>query len=259
MEEALKHSSKLPLSVIILAHQADERLAAALESAQFAQDVLVVVNTSEDLISPLRTRYSFQMIDWKEPITDFSHVRNTALQQAQHDWVLFLDSDEVVKTDSVSEIAAKLKNPTAAGYGIRRSDIFHGRQLDYGEAGQQLLVRMGQRDTLQFTGSVHEVAQVNGPIEHTSIELLHHSHPSISEFISKVSRYSYQVAQERTSTFPRLLFELLFFPPGKFLYALCIQGGIADGWHGIVYAFCMSLHSLLVRVYQYEKLFVSKS
>jgi glycosyltransferase involved in cell wall biosynthesis len=259
MEEALKQSSKLPLSVIILAHQADERLAAALESVQFAQDVLVVVNTSEDLVSPLRTHYSFQMLPWNTPITDFSHVRNTALKQAQHDWVLFLDSDEVVKVDSVSEIAARLQNPTAAAYGVRRSDIFHGRQLDYGEAGQQLLVRMGHKDKMQFTGTVHEVAQIDGAMEPTSIEILHHSHPSISEFISKVSRYSYQVAQERTTTFPRLLFEILFFPPGKFLYGLFIQGGIADGWHGIVYAFCMSLHSLLVRVYQYEKLFVSKS
>jgi hypothetical protein len=110
---------------------------------------------------------------------------------------------------------------------------------------------------MSFTGNVHETAQVSGKMLESNIELLHYSHPTISDFIGKVSIYAEQVAAERTCTWPQLLIELLFFPPAKFFHGYILQGGSQDGWHGLVYAACMSLHSLIVRIYLYEKTFAT--
>lgn len=260
--------TKLPLTIIILTHRSDERFEKALESAQFADDVLVIANNIEEAVQTFHSSYSFQIMALNEPITDFSFVRNEALKHAKHDWVLFLDSDEVVKAESVPEIERLITTQGALGYGVRRSDVFLGKQLEYGEAGNQLLLRLGKKDSMKFSGTVHEVADIAGRVAPSSIQILHYSHPSIAAFISKIAVYAQQVASERSvkmqsskksPSFFKLLFELFVFPPAKFLYGLLIQGGIADGWRGFVYAACMSLHSLLVRIYLYEKLFISKN
>lgn len=254
--------NQTPLTIIILTHRSDERLEQAIASAQFANDVLVIANRIEHEVQSLRSKYTFQIMPWDQPITDFSQVRNEAMKHAKHDWVLFLDSDEVISPQSIPEIQRLIAENHALGYGVRRSDVFLGKQLEYGEAGNQLILRLGRKESMKFSGKVHEVADVAGKVAPSSISLLHYSHPSISEFISKVSQYAQQVASERMNqpiTFSKLLFELLVYPPAKFLYSLLIQGGIADGWHGVVYAACMSLHSILVRVYLYEKVFITKS
>ncbi len=250
---------KLPLTVIILTDRSDERFAKAVASSQFAHEVLIISNRIDQDLQQLHPSYSFKVEEWPEVITDFSHVRNAALKLASQDWVLFLDSDEEVADHSVSEIEKFITEGAVDGVAVRRSDIFHGKQLEYGEAGSQLLLRLGKKNSLKFTGAVHEVATVSGQTVPSLIEIYHHSHPSIHEFIAKIAVYSKQVAENRQQiSFLQLLLELLLFPPGKFVYALFIQGGIIDGWHGVVYAVCMSLHSLLVRVYLYEKLFIKK-
>lgn len=250
---------KLPLTIIILTNRVDERFTKALESSQFAADVLVVTDGVEAAVAPLRTQYTFQIVPLDEPLTDFSKVRNAALRYAQEDWVFFLDSDEVISPQSISEITRLITTPSAAGYGVLRSDIFLGKELEYGEAGNQQLVRLGKKEALKFSGMVHEVADVAGLVRASSVKILHYSHPSISEFITKVARYAEQVATERARqpiSFGKLVAELLFYPPAKFLHGLLLRGGIADGWQGVVYAACMSLHSLLVRIYLYEKIFL---
>lgn len=250
--------TKLALTIIILTNRADERFAATLANAQFADEVLVIDNKSGNDWSALKEKHSFHVIDHHEPITNFSQVRNNSLKHVSHHWVLFLDSDETVAEHSIPVISEIIQKNTSDGIIARRSDVFYGEKLEYGEAGNQPIIRMGKRNTIHFTGAVHEVAQINGHLAHAEVEILHYSHPSISEFIAKVSQYSHQVAQEKQSTWLQLLFELLLYPPAKFLYGYCIQGGYQDGWRGLVYAACMSLHSLIVRIYTYEKTFLTR-
>lgn len=249
----------LPLTAIILTDRSDQVFENALKSVQFADDVLVIANKVADDVSKLRSQYTFQMIPWDKPITDFAAVRNFALSQAHHDWVLFLDSDEIVKKESVREIEELITNPTAVGYGVRRSDVFYGKQLEYGEAGNQLVLRLGLKEHMKFTGAVHEVADVAGKVEASTVQILHYSHTSISEFIRTIDTYTQLVVVKPGTSFWQVLFELVVYPPAKFVYSLVILGGVADGWHGVVYATCMSFHSLLVRIYRYEKLFVSRT
>lgn len=243
----------LPITVIMLVHRNDENLKKALESARFASEIIVVDNRSgvewqqfSDL--PLK------ILSEKEHITDFSKVRNKAAKEANNEWIFFLDSDEEIIQPIIPKLAAILASPTAAGAVVFRSDVFHGKKLSFGEAGHQQLLRIGKKNNIHFSGKVHEVASVNGELLYSRIELQHHAHPSISEFIMDVSGYAQVVAATKTTTFGNNLLEMLIFPLAKCMYSLFIQGGIADGWRGVVYAACMSLHSLLVRIYRYELL-----
>lgn len=247
---------QLPLTIIILTNRTDACFEQALASAQVAQEVIVVDNNSANNWELLKGTYHFITIPYPDSLTDFSYVRNMALDAASNDWVLFLDSDETLSDKSLPELAMIIDENKVDGVVVQRSDVFYGKKLEYGEAGNQPLVRMGKKAGIRFVGKVHEKAEVHGIIHISRIEILHYSHPTISEFISKVSHYAEDVARERAEqpiSWGMFLLQLLLFPPAKFFDNLIIKGGSQDGWQGVVYAACMSLHSLLVRIYLYEK------
>lgn len=241
----------IPLTVIVLAHRAGKKLENALASVSFANEIIVIDNNSGADWKALAKSLPLVVKTNAAAITNFSAVRNTALSQASNDWVLFLDSDEEVASPAVPKLAALLTSNANGGV-VTRSDVFHGKKLEYGEAGNQQIIRLGKKDTIMFNGAVHEVATVTGELSYTGIEILHYSHDSIKEFIADVSHYAFIAAQQKTTSFNQNLLEMVTFPVGKLLYGLFIQGGIIDGWPGITYAYCMSLHSLLVRMYRYE-------
>jgi hypothetical protein len=241
----------LPLTAIILAHKPGKKLENALASVSFANEVIIIDNNSGVDWTSLSKTYPLTVIANNSPITDFSAVRNSAISEASNDWVLFLDSDEEVVAPAVPKIAVLLTSNAKGGV-VTRSDVFHGKKLEYGEAGNQQIIRLGKKGSIQFSGAVHEVASITGELSYTGIEILHHSHDSIKEFIADVSHYAFIAAQQKSTSFNQNLLEMLTYPIGKLLYGLFIQGGIIDGLPGVTYAYCMSLHSLLVRMFRYE-------
>jgi glycosyltransferase involved in cell wall biosynthesis len=246
-------STSTNLSVIILAHRVDQRLEDAIKSVQFANEVLVVNNTRTESLSDLQEQYRFTLLPWSEPISDWSTVRNSAINHAAQDWVLFLDSDEVISVESVPQVQSLIENNFFDGALIKRSDVFHGRKLNYGEAGNQPLVRIGKKNKMSFSRPVHEEAHIKGLLSTTDIEILHHSHLSITDFFQTVCRYARMEARYRFDNGQKLFLPTMaLFPLGKFLLNYFGKLGFLDGWQGLVYAFMMSLHSICVRVYQYE-------
>lgn len=247
--------NKLPLTIIILTNRSDARFMAALKSAQVANEVLIIDNGTQADWATIRAQYSCIVLERHSEVTDFAQARTDALRHATNEWVFFLDSDEVLTARSIPQLAHIITENSYDGAVVYRSDIFHGHTLEYGEAGNQPIVRIAKKSKLIISGQVHEVLQVNGKIYSSSIQLLHYSHKSISDFIQKITVYAQLAAEKRKLTLPQLLIELIIFPPAKFIYNFILQGGSQDGWHGLVYASCMSLHSLLVRIYTYEKSF----
>ena len=241
------------LSIIILAHRIDGRLEKSLRSAQFASDVIVIDNQSVGDWSELRKQYQFRVIPYSQRIEDWSVVRNQAIQHALHDWVFFLDSDEEIVPASIPAIQTVVKSAFFTGAIARRSDIFYLKQLRYGEAGNIALLRLGKKNHITFNRPVHEEASIDGPISTLDINILHHSHLSIEEFLQKVMLYAQLEAKHRHAQGAKLFIPtMLFFPIGKFLLNYIGKLGFLDGWQGFIYAFLMSLHSLFVLVYQFE-------
>lgn len=190
------------------------------------------------------------------PITDFSKVRNDAIQKATNQYVFFIDSDEVLTSDSLSQIKKIVQEKYYDLVSVVRSDYFLGKKLSYGEAGAIHLVRLGKKDKLRFVRQVHETVEIKPTYKATgsNISLLHYSHPNITQFFSKISHYSHLESKLRkVNSITNLVFELIFFPPFKFLFNFFIKQGYRDGMRGLIYAMLMSLHSLFVRINLVEK------
>lgn len=225
-------STTVNLSIIILSRPNEPLLAQTRKSANFADEILVIE---------------------EEQITNFAQVRNQALTKAKHEWVLFLDSDEVISPDSVNEIKEIVNENRLDGVYLRRQDIFYNKPLRFGEAGRIKLLRMGKKSKMAWNRPVHEVVAIDGLVEESNIRLLHYAHSSIDEFINSVINYAYLEAKYRLDQKMSFSsFQMIFYPPAKFIFNYIIKLGFPDGWRGLCYAMVMSLHSLAVRVFQYE-------
>ncbi len=245
----------LPVTGIILIGQKTTHLKKVIDSLGWVSELILFDNASGYDFSQIidnRPNDRVRTVSRTEPVTDFGAVRQELQSGAEQPWVFFVDSDEVVQVISLLELTKQLENPALQGLSVIRSDVFLGKTLEYGEAGDQPLVRLIRPERTKWQNAVHEVAVVSGQLAVAPIRIAHYSHESVSEFVGQVIEYSKLAAQSRSSTPFKNLMELLFFPPLKLFYGLVIQGGALDGWRGAIYAFCMSLHSLLVRIYWYE-------
>jgi len=115
------------LSVVIISKNEEKFIEDAVQSALFADEVLVLDSGSTDdtcvMAKNLGARVEHQ--DW----LGFGPQKNKAVALAKHDWVFVLDSDERITSDLQTEILQTLKAPTAAGYYVARLNNFFGKYI----------------------------------------------------------------------------------------------------------------------------------
>ena len=234
---------RAPLSVVILAKNENDRLGAALASVAFADEVVVADTGSTDGTADVARLGGarFVPIGWE----GFVASRNRALAEARHDWVLVLDADERVPAALRDEILAALEkdNPAVAGYRMPRLSHYLSRPLRHGTWYPDYKMRLGRRSRgLRAEGGrVHEVMEVDGPVEKLAAPLIHHPYRDLSDALRKASTYAQLGAEDRYDRGARGNGWVLFFRPlFEFFRFLVLRAGFLDGPVGFYVAL---LHS----------------
>ena len=224
------------LSAVILTNKKPEKIKRTLDSVSFADEVILIP-------------------DRKGPVTDFSAARNSGLSKAKNDWVLMVDDDEVVSRELADEIKAAI-NPMSlfSGFYLKRLDKYHSQILHHGETGNTKIIRLGKKSAGHFSRPVHEVWRINGSIGLLKNPLIHERGELVKPFVDRMIRYSpldaKQLSQENK---PFTYWRLLFNPKAKFIQNYFFKLGFLDGYLGLFQAYLMSVQSLTVRVFQWQK------
>jgi len=238
----------LPLTVCIITNQFTAETDQVFKSLlPIAQQILVINTPGEKLTA---TDQRIEIISYPDQEINFSKWRNFAIKKATQQWMLFVDHDEIISKQLLSELPSLIYQQKYDGYRIRRIDYFLGQPLKHGEVGQVYKLRLAKTHRYHFIGSVHEVGQVVGLTQTINLPIYHYPHASIASFLDKISFYSHLSANNTHQTFS--LLKLLLFPIAKFFVNYIIKLGILDGFSGLVYALLMSIHSLSVRIFTYE-------
>jgi glycosyltransferase involved in cell wall biosynthesis len=175
----------------------------------------------------------------------------TRLDQAERarggEWVLFVDSDEVVSSDLAREIQKSLEID-CAGFYLRRVDWLFGKQLRHGETGKVRLLRLAKKNAGTWQRTVHELWHVKGVIGELSRPLDHFPHPDVAQFINDINHYSTINAHYLYKQNVRVpWWHIIAYPKAKFFIDYFWDLGFLDGTAGAVTALMMSFHSFLTR------------
>ncbi|MFI5119502.1 MAG: glycosyltransferase family 2 protein [Thermoanaerobaculia bacterium] len=231
---------RAPLSVVLLVKNEQDRLPEALESVDFAEEIVVAdTGSTDETVRVARLgRARVESIGWE----GFVASRNRALAEARHDWVLVLDADERVSPALRDEILAALErnDPAISGYRMPRFSYFLDRPVRHGTWYPDYKLRLGRRSRgLRAEGGrVHEVMVVDGATEKLATPLIHHTYRDLSDALRKVSTYARLGAADRFDRGARGSVSGLFFRPVvEFFRSLILKAGFLDGFAGFYVAF----------------------
>lgn len=231
-------------SAIILTKNSAQTLLKTLESLDWCNEVLVIDDQSFDDTVTIAKKAGAAVFVHKNN-DDFAAQRNFGLEKAKGEWILFVDSDEVV----TPELAAEIQRARSRdGYYIKRKDFLFGRWLNHGETGRVKLLRLARKGAGKWTRPVHETWDISGKTGELSQPILHYPHPNVAQFIDEINRYSTLNAKYLKSQGIHVSWwHILAYPAAKFFLDYFWYLGFLDGTAGAIVASLMSFHSFLTR------------
>lgn len=247
----------MKLTGVVLCQNAAETLDACLASLAFCDEVIVADDGSTDGSPKIAKKHNARIINLT-PEESFAEKRNQTLNQIKEGWVLFLDADEVLEAKLADEIRRTIELTDSEGFFLQRVDFFLGKQLKHGEAGQMWLLRLARVERGKWVRMVHEIWNITGRTKKLDKGvILHKPHPTVESFLNSINRYTDLEMRERKErgkiSISRIWIQLFIYPTAKFIFNFFIRLGLLDGTQGLIYAYCMSLHSLFVRIKILEK------
>jgi glycosyltransferase involved in cell wall biosynthesis len=258
------------LSVVIITHNEELNLARTLESvkplvADGKGEIIVVDSSSTDRTVEIAKSFGAKVFveEWK----GYAAQKNSAIDKATGDWILSLDADEEVESTLIEELTGHPPNEPMLrkssrewclpmeqasagpanldmlkgrpdGFSIRRKNFFLGRWIKHGGFWPDPKLRLFRRGHGRCEArSVHETIQVRGRV--VAIDrgaLIHHSYPTLSDYIEHMNRYSSLGAEMAVSDGRRgfSLIDIVVRPAATFIYNYFFRLGFLDGREGLL-------------------------
>ncbi len=238
------------ISVVIIAKNAQLTIKNTLKSLKTFSDVVLFLNDTTDNTVEIAKEFDNVNIV-NGDFTGFGPTKNQATLHAKNDWILSLDSDEVLAEDFILNLS-KLSLDESCVYKILRSNYYKKTEVRHCW-GKDEIVRVYNRKLTSFNDNkVHEyVLEKDLKVELLNGEVKHYPYSNITDFIIKLDRYSTLFAQDKKgkkNSSPTKAFFNAWF---SFFKTYFIKRGFLDGYAGLVIAFS----HMATNFYKYIKLY----
>ncbi|HVO79941.1 MAG TPA: glycosyltransferase family 2 protein [Terriglobales bacterium] len=248
----------MTLSVVIITYNEEANIGRTLESVQpllhdprgdpGGDDVIVVDSGSTDRTVDIATSFGARVFveDWK----GYAAQKNCAIERASGRWILSLDADEALSPELVQEIrkaiahqdGLRFKAPSDSpqfvdGFAIPRKNFFMHRWIKHGGFYPDRKVRLFLRGKGRFgMRPVHETAHIDGRSENLHAPIVHHSYPTLSDFLDHMNRYSSLGAEMVVAKGPARfsVINIVLRPWLTFIYNYFFRLGFLDGREGLL-------------------------
>lgn len=247
-----------PISVIITTYNEADNIGKALNSvAGWVSEVLVIDSFSTDDTVQIAQAKGAKVLQRK--YQGPADQKNWAIPQAQYEWILLLDADELATNELKEELVGMIKTPAKISkdaYWIRRNNYFLGQQVRFSGWQGDKVVRFFHRDKARYNElQVHEeiateglnVGILNGRLDHYTFRSLDH-------YLDKTRRYARWSAQDHAKKTKSVgYFQLFTKPFFRFFKHFVLKQGFRDGKVGFIISCVMAWGVFLRYVYMMEE------
>lgn len=233
------------LAVIILTKNEEKNIEAAIESAAFADEILVIDSGSTDKTQELAERHGAKFISHPMDEEGFAGQRNFALTQTDAEWVFYLDADERITQSGRKMIQEVVAQNCQNVYRVERKNIVFGQLMNYGVHRPDYVARLFPRNAVQWYGLVHEGIKTELPVEKLADVLRHYTYTSWCQYFTKFNRYTSLAAEELAKRNKQISNAgIVSHTLGAFFKSYILKKGFLDGFLGFVMSFMSTTYTL---------------
>lgn len=238
----------MTISVNIICFNEERNIRRCLESASWADEIIVVDSLSRDRTVEIAKEYTKGV--FQRAWTGYMDQKNYALSKAQGDWIINLDADEEISGALHEEILVEIARPGAYdGYRIPRRSFYQYRWIKHSGFYPDRQLRLFKREKgLWVGGRVHERVEIRGKVGDLKNDLLHYPYKNtIAGQIQTVNHFSTLLAEDMHESGKRYHLALLLTRPiFKFIEVYFLKLGLLDGLAGFIIA-VTSAYAMFVR------------
>ncbi|MFZ4525924.1 MAG: glycosyltransferase family 2 protein [Chlorobium sp.] len=244
------------ISVTILTNNSEVYLFECLSALQAFSEVVIVDNGSTDNTIAIASGFTNVTLH-EHPFIGFGPMKNIAVDNASNDWILSVDSDEIVTPELAREILG-LKLDSNVVYVVERDNYYHRRLIRGCGWDNDRVERLFNRESTKYDDKlVHEglIMSANLNTELLSGKLKHYTYDNASQLLQKMQHYSTLWAKEyhgrkKASPFKAFLYGLL-----TFFKSYVLKKGWVDGYAGLL----ISISNANGVFYKYIKLYEAET
>lgn len=226
----------MKLVAIVLTKNSGSLLQQCLESLSFADQILVIDDLSTDNTKQIAEACGAKVIT-RAMNGDFGAQRRFAIEASGGEWILFVDSDEVVTPPLADEIRLAVQQEQRA-YAIRRKNQFAHYEISHGSMRSDKVLRLYPKDGLLVEGRVHERVISPYPTSELRHVMLHYPYRDWSAMIHKLDAYTEYLAKQQVEKGKKTSFlsGVLLKPTWAFVKVYLFNRGFLDGKMGLMFA-----------------------
>jgi len=241
----------MKISAVVLASNSEKTIKQTLESLKEFDDVVVYLNNSSDNTKNIAK--SFKNVNLVEgEFKGFGWSKNRACEFAKNDWIIIVDSDEVVDSELLEELKSKKLDKNRV-YILNFKAFYKDIQIKHCGWNNQKIKRVFNKSVTKYNqNSVHEDIITDGlEVEELKGNVEHYSYHSIEEFIDKANHYSTLFAKNNMGKKNSSPLKAVLNGAYSFVKTYFSKQGFRDGYVGLVIAYS----HMVTNFYKYIKLY----
>lgn len=243
------------ISILIPAKNEELYLKECLESALWADEIIVLLNDSTDGSFKITGKYKKVTT-----ITDrggtFASRKNELVKHSSGDWLFFLDADERITPLLKNEILKVLKSPKSGpAFAVPRRNILLGKEMSFGGWSPDYVVRLFRRKTFKkFSGDLHEQPEFTGTLHKLTEPLVHLQPDTLEPAFEKSILWSQIEAKLIFDSHhpPVAWWRVLRMWATTLFDRLIVKQGYQDGVEGFIEAVYQSYHTMIIYLRLWE-------
>jgi glycosyltransferase involved in cell wall biosynthesis len=227
----------MKISAVIITYNEAANIARCLDAAQLVADEIIIVDSfSKDRTKSICETYNVRFFERK--FDGYGEQKNWGNAQANGDFILSLDADEILSKKLIQDILRHKEKPTHQAFRLNRLTNFSGTWVRFAGWYPDKKVRLWHKDAAVWIGkAVHEILEVKEGVKVGQLkgDLLHYSFNSVFDYLNRQNKYAKLSVMEQLKhgKTPQFLPSLLkgFY---KFFLLYFLKLGFVHGYHGFV-------------------------
>ena len=235
------------ISVTIITKDASKHLNKCLQALKMFSEVIVVDNGSTDNTLEIASKFGNVKL-FEHDFIGFGPLKKLATTYAKNDWILSIDSDEIIPEDLVKYLY-DLKLDNEYVYTLRRLNHYDGRPIKGAGWYPDKVKRIFNRSETNFNDNMVHESVVSLKVKDIPLHIEHYTCENASQMLQKMDKYTTIYANsnpKKKTTFLKAIVSAKW----AFIKAYFIKKGFLYGIEGFV----ISLYNALGAFFKHFKL-----